>query len=195
VASVAQEEALAFITATYGIQYAPAAPNEYKSRKSSQDAHEAIRPTSVHRTPDSVKNFLSRDQYRLYKLIWDRFVSSQMTPAVYDTLTVDIKAGEYAFKSTSSQLKFPGYKKVYNDSEEEEVKNPIPALKQGQKLTMVDLEAEQHFTQPPARLTEASLVKLLEEKNIGRPSTYAPIIETILKRHYVERQNKQFCAY
>jgi DNA topoisomerase-1 len=120
VSAVAQEEAMNFITQHYGKEYAPTKPNEYKSRKSSQDAHEAIRPTSVHRTPDAVKPFLSRDQYRLYKLIWDRFVSSQMTPAVYDTISVDIKAGDYLLRSSSSQLKFAGYKKVYNDQEEEE---------------------------------------------------------------------------
>lgn len=192
VASVAQEEALAFIKETFGEAYAPASPNEYKSRKTSQDAHEAIRPTSVFRIPDHVKPYLSRDQYRLYKLIWDRFVSSQMTPAVFDTLTVDIAAGDYTLRTSSSQLKFPGYKKVYNDNEEEESKDSIPPLNQGDTLFLQDLEAVQHFTQPPPRFSDASLVKLLEEKNIGRPSTYAPIIETILKRHYVERQNKQF---
>lgn len=192
VSAVAQEEAIAFITEHYGREYAPSEPNQYKSRKSSQDAHEAIRPTSVYRTPESVKPFLSRDQYRLYKLIWDRFVSSQMTPAVYDSIVVDIKAGDYQFRSSSSQLKFAGYKRVYNDQEEEEAKSIIPPLSKDEKLVLESFEAEQHFTQPPPRFTEASLVKLLEEKNIGRPSTYAPIIDTILKRHYVERQNKQF---
>jgi len=192
VSNAAQIEASEYIRSNYGNEYAPDTPNIYKSRKSSQDAHEAIRPTSVNRTPQSIKEYLSRDQYRLYKLIWDRFVSSQMSPAVYDTISVDIKAGEYGFRASSSQLKFAGYKKVYNDSDEEEIKNPIPALKKGQKLVLNGLKPEQHFTQPPPRFTEASLVKLLEEKNIGRPSTYAPIIDTILKRYYVERQNKQF---
>jgi DNA topoisomerase I (EC 5.99.1.2) len=192
VSTVAQEEALHYINAHFGAQYAPDSPNEYKSRKGAQDAHEAIRPTSVTRTPESVKSFLSRDQYRLYKLIWDRFVSSQMAPAVYDTLSVEIKAGSYQLRASSSQLKFPGYRKVYNDGDEDEVKNPIPDLKSGQDVFLQELKPEQHFTQPPPRLTEASLVKLLEEKNIGRPSTYAPIIDTILKRNYVERRNKQF---
>ncbi|MGR6836171.1 type I DNA topoisomerase [Syntrophomonas erecta] len=192
VAAVAQEEALGFISEKYGPEYAPQTANEYKTRKTSQDAHEAIRPTSVFRTPESVKPFLSRDQHRLYKLIWERFVSSQMMPAVYDTLAVDIAAGDYQLRATSSQLKFPGYKKVYQELEEDEVKNPIPELKKGQVLNLDEIKPEQHFTQPPPRFTEASLVKLLEEKNIGRPSTYAPIIDTILKRHYVERQNKQF---
>ncbi|MGI5920201.1 MAG: type I DNA topoisomerase [Syntrophomonadaceae bacterium] len=192
VSTVAQEEALKFIKEEFGDDYSPLAPNQYKSRKTSQDAHEAIRPTSVYRTPESIKPHLSRDQYRLYKLIWERFVASQMTPAVYDTVTVDMAAGDYGLRATSSQIKFNGYKKVYNDNEEEEIKNPIPELKVDQKLHIDEIHDEQHFTQPPPRFTEASLVKLLEEKNIGRPSTYAPIIDTILKRSYVERQNKQF---
>ncbi|MGI6468806.1 MAG: type I DNA topoisomerase [Syntrophomonadaceae bacterium] len=192
VASVAQQEARQFIAAQYGSEYVPSTPNEYKSKKGSQDAHEAIRPTLVSRTPESVKDSLTRDQYRLYKLIWERFVASQMTPAVYDSVTVDIKAGEYGLRATSSQLKFPGYKKVYTDSEEEDAGKPLPELTENQALTLKALNPEQHFTQPPPRFTEASLVKLLEENNIGRPSTYAPIIDTILKRNYVERVNKQF---
>jgi DNA topoisomerase-1 len=192
IANVAQAEALEFIKAEYGIDYVPPIPNEYKSRKSAQDAHEAIRPSSVYRTPESIKAYLSRDQYRLYKLIWERFVGSQMSPAVYDTVTADIEAGDYGLRANSSQIKFPGYKRVYNDSEEDDVKNPIPDVKSGQVLNLKEILPVQHFTQPPPRYTEASLVKLLEEKNIGRPSTYAPIIETILKRQYVERQIKQF---
>lgn len=192
ISSVAQAETLEFISSFYGPEYVPGHPNEYKSRKGAQDAHEAIRPTSVNRTPQVVKDYLSRDQYRLYKLIWDRYVASQMTPAVFDTLAVDITAGEYLLKASSSRLQFPGYKKVYNDSEEEETKNPIPVLKEGQSLKLQDIKSEQHFTQPPPRFTEASLVKLLEEKSIGRPSTYAPIVDTILRRNYVERQNKNF---
>ncbi|MEN6348099.1 MAG: type I DNA topoisomerase [Syntrophomonas sp.] len=192
IASVAQAEALDFIRSQYGDQYAPNTPNEYKSRKSAQDAHEAIRPSSVNRTPESVKAYLSRDQYRLYQLVWARFVASQMNSAIYDTVSVDIKAGDYDLRAHSSQLKFPGYKKVYSDNEEEEVKNPIPELAKGQKLDLKEIKPEQHFTQAPPRFSEASLVKLLEEKNIGRPSTYAPIIDTILKRNYVERQSKQF---
>ncbi|NLB53092.1 MAG: type I DNA topoisomerase [Syntrophomonadaceae bacterium] len=188
----AQEEALDYIKQTYGPKYVPDTPNLYTNKKGAQDAHEAIRPTSVFRNPEKIKAFLTRDQYRLYKLIWDRFVASQMTAAVYDTKTVDIKAGVYGLKATSSTIKFIGYKKVYNDSEEEEVKNAIPELKKGQTLKLIEIDSQQHFTQPPPRFTEASLVKLLEEKNIGRPSTYAPIIDTIIKRYYVERQNKQF---
>lgn len=192
VAASAQTEALDFIGSNYGAEYAPAKPNEYKSRKSAQDAHEAIRPTSIQRTPESVKAFLSQDQYRLYQLIWKRFVSSQMTPALYDSLTVDIAAGDYGFRATSSKLKFIGYKKVYNDSEEEELKNTIPLLKKGDKLNLHEIKPEQHFTQAPPRFSEASLIKLLEEKGVGRPSTYAPTIDTILKRNYAERQNRQF---
>lgn len=192
VAGAAQIEALEFIASSFGKEYAPDQPNEYKSRKSAQDAHEAIRPTSVYRTPQSIKDYLTRDQYRLYKLIWDRFLACQMTPAIFDTIAVDINAGEYVLKANSSRLKFPGYKKAYNDSEEEEIKNPIPDLEQGQVVSLQELKSEQHFTQPPPRFTEASLVKLLEEKNVGRPSTYAPIIDTILRRNYVERQNKAF---
>lgn len=192
VSSVAQEEALEFISQEYGNQYTPDTPNIYKTKKTAQDAHEAIRPTSVFRTPDSIKDYLSRDQYRLYKLIWERFVASQMTAAIFDTLGVDIAAGDCMFRASSSQIKFPGYKKVYNDSEEEEGKNPIPELQEGGKLKRLEFKPEQHFTQPPPRYTEASLVKLLEEKNVGRPSTYAPIIDTILRRNYVVRQNKQF---
>ncbi|MDD4802038.1 MAG: type I DNA topoisomerase [Syntrophomonas sp.] len=192
IAQTAQIEALEFIKSEYGNNYAPSSPNEYKSRKSAQDAHEAIRPSSVERTPDSIKTYLSRDQYRLYKLIWERFVASQMTPAVYDTVVVDVEAGDYGLRANSSQIKFLGYKKVYNDNEDEDVKNPIPEIKPGEVLSLQEIKTEQHFTQPPPRYSEASLVKLLEEKNIGRPSTYAPIIETIIKRHYVERQNKQF---
>ncbi|MGE5390568.1 MAG: type I DNA topoisomerase [Deltaproteobacteria bacterium] len=192
VASIAQEEALVYIRDHYGPQFAPASPNQHKTRKSAQDAHECIRPTSLERNPESVKGALSRDQYRLYKLIWERFVASQMAAAVFDTVTAEITAGGYGFRASSSRLKFSGYLKVYNDEEEETNKNTLPELDQGQKLELLGLEPEQHFTQPPPRYSEASLVKLLEEYNIGRPSTYAPIIDTILKRNYVERQNKQF---
>lgn len=192
ISGIAQMEALDYIRSQYGEQFAPQSPNEYKNKQGAQDAHEAIRPTSATRPPESIKQFLSRDQYRLYKLIWDRFIASQMTPAVYDTLTVDIAAGEYGLRASSSQLRFAGYKKVYNDSDEEEVKNFIPQLKKGEEVFIEETRPEQHFTQPPPRFSEASLIKLLEEKNIGRPSTYAPIIDTILKRNYVERQNRQF---
>ncbi len=192
IASVAQVEAQQFISEKFGPEYAPAKPNEYKGKKGAQDAHEAIRPTLVSRTPESIKDSLSRDQFRLYKLIWERFVASQMTAAVYDRVSVDIKADEYGLKVSSSKLKFPGYRKVYKDGDEEKAGQSLPELKKGQVLKLVKIAAEQHFTQPPPRFNEATLVKFLEENNIGRPSTYAPIIDTILKRHYVERQSRQF---
>jgi DNA topoisomerase-1 len=191
IASVAQAEALEFIRKEYGPDYAPGAPNEYKSKKSAQDAHEAIRPTSVLRTPDNIKEYLSRDQYRLYKLIWERFVASQMSPAVYDTISVDIAAGDYLFRSNSSQIKFTGYKRIYNDNEDEEGKYFIPPLQVKKRLacsgsfpsSIYPAASPLHRSQPG---------QAAGGKTIGRPSTYAPIIETILKRHYVERQNKQF---
>ena len=170
VSQTAQAEALEFIRSQYGDAYAPATANEYKTKKNSQDAHEAIRPTSAYHTPESIKPYLSRDQYRLYKLIWERFIASQMTPAVYDTIQVDINAGDYTFRANSSQLKFLGYKKVYNDMEDE-IKNPIPDLNIGQKLQVIKITPEQHFTQPPPRFSEASLVKLLEAKIRKDPST------------------------
>ncbi len=192
VSPVAQEEALNYIRTAYGASFAPKTPNQYKIGKASQDAHEAIRPTSVERTPESLKPYLTRDQYRLYKLIWERFVASQMTPAVYHITTAEIAAGEYGLRASSSSVYFPGYQKVYADQEENIDKKPLPELKPGETVSLKKLEGEQHFTQPPARYTDASLVKALEEQSIGRPSTYAPIVETILKRGYVERQNRQF---
>jgi DNA topoisomerase-1 len=198
VSGESQDEARNFIIDKFGQDYYPHEPNVYKSRKSAQDAHEAIRPTSVYRRPEDLKKSLSRDQLRLYKLIWSRFVASQMAPAVYDTITVDITGNKIVLRANSSQLKFPGHLAVYEEKEEQEESSKtekstkIPDLKEGQKLTVEKVMPDQHFTQPPPRYTEASLVKLLEEKNIGRPSTYAPIIETIIKRGYVERQAKQF---
>ncbi|MGE5544730.1 MAG: type I DNA topoisomerase [Bacillota bacterium] len=198
VSSEAQAEARSFIIDNYGQEYYPKEPNVYKSRKSAQDAHEAIRPTSVYRRPEDVKASLSRDQLRLYKLIWSRFVASQMAPAVYDTVTVDITGNRLVLRANSSQLKFPGHQAVYEEKDDKEetdklnASDRIPELKEGQALAIEKVLPEQHFTQPPPRYTEASLVKLLEEKNIGRPSTYAPIIDTIIKRGYVERKAKQF---
>ena len=195
VSSDAQAEARTFIMEAFNPDYYPGKPNVYKSRKSAQDAHEAIRPTSVYRRPEDIKAFLSRDQLRLYRLIWSRFVASQMAAAVYDTVTVDINGDKLGLRANSSQLKFPGHLAVYEEKEDEHegetLTNKIPELKVGQKVAVEKVNSEQHFTQPPPRYTEASLVKLLEEKNIGRPSTYAPIIETIIKRGYVERKAKQ----
>lgn len=195
VAGVAQLEARDFLVERFGKEYVPENPRQFRGRKGSQDAHEAIRPTSVWREPPAIKNNLTRDQYRLYSLIWSRFVASQMEAAVIDTLTANINAGQYLFKATGSAIKFPGYLRVYQESrngEEKEQEQSLPPLQSGQVLQLKNLEPKQHFTQPPPRYTEASLVKTMEELAIGRPSTYAPTIETILQRGYVVREQKQF---
>lgn len=184
-----------FIGAHYGNDYLPKDPNVYKSKKNIQDAHETIRPTSILRTPESIKDSLSKDQFKLYKLIWDRFVSCQMAPAVYDTVAVDIKAGNYNFKVSGSVIKFKGFMAVYiegTDEEETENQQKLPQLEQDQVLKLLKLLPKQHFTQPPPRYTEAMLVRILEEKGIGRPSTYAPIIDVIQKRGYVEKEGGRF---
>lgn len=181
-----------YIKEKFGKQYVPDKAPTYKSKKNAQDAHEAIRPTDVLKEPNLVKKYLSADQYKLYKLIWERFVSSQMAPAILDTVSVNIRAGKYIFKASGSTVKFDGYTVLYmEDDEDKEEKNTIPAtFKEGQELILIKLNPKQHFTQPPSRYTEASLVKALEEHGIGRPSTYAPIIATILQRGYVEREGK-----
>ena len=188
VAESAQREAQEFVTKTFGASYLPDAPRVYRSRRSAQDAHEAIRPTSVHRTPDRVKPHLRSDQFKVYKLVWERFVSSQMASAVMDTLSVDIAADGYLFRATGSRVKFPGFLAVYRDLPEngEGQEGWLPALSTGETLAVVALDPQQHFTQPPPRYTEASLVRSLEERGIGRPSTYAPTIETIKRRGYVK---------
>ncbi len=179
----------------YGADYLPETPNVYKSRKTAQDAHEAIRPTSIERKPDEIKASLTRDQYKLYKLIYNRFVSSQMTPAVYDTISADITSGQHKFRFSGQKLKFPGFTIVYeegiDDQEAEASLNRLPALQTGDKATLGEISGDQHFTQPPPRYTEASLVRALEEKGIGRPSTYAPTISTIINRGYVAREQKR----
>ncbi len=188
----------------FGPQFLPESPNTYKSRKAAQEAHEAIRPTSVARHPDAVKQYLQEDEYKVYKLIWQRFVASQMNPAVFDQTTVDIDAipktdgTRYRFRVTGSVLKFEGFLKVYEESkdakdeEDEALKHKLPELVEGQKLTLKGLKPEQHFTEPPPRYNEASLVKELEEKGIGRPSTYAAIISTIQERQYVQKVGGKF---
>ena len=173
----------------------PAKPNVYASGKKAQDAHEAIRPTSIHNTPDEVEAFLSKDQWKLYKLIWQRFAASQMTPAVYDTMSVTIAAGErYQLKASGSRLVFAGFTAVYAgaDATKKEKDIVLPELAAGDALDLGRLLPQQHFTEPPPRYNDASLVKTLEEKEIGRPSTYAPIIETIQARGYVQRVDKHF---
>ncbi|WDL97362.1 type I DNA topoisomerase [Alicyclobacillus sp. ALC3] len=193
----AQVEARALIKDRYGAAYVPTEAKQYSTKSSAQDAHEGVRPTSVERDPESVKSFLSRDQYRLYKLIWERFVASQMTPALLDTTTVDIRAGRALFRATGSVLKFPGFMAVYTEgtddnTNEDDTSKLLPPVEDGQNLPDPGLKPEQHFTQPPPRFSESSLVKSMEELGIGRPSTYAPTIDTILKRGYVVLEQKRF---
>ena len=164
----------------------------YKTKSDAQDAHEGIRPTHIDITPDSIKSNLTPDQYKLYKLIYNRFLASQMQAAIYDTLTVSIDANEYNFKANGQTLKFKGYMTLYVENEEKEEFEKIPYLEVGEEVKKEDLESKQSFTEPPPRYTDASLVKTLEEKGIGRPSTYAPTITTILARRYVEKVQKQF---
>ena len=194
IASDAQNDARNLIAEKYGNALLPDKPNVYKTKNSAQDAHEAIRPTYVSITPAEVKDQLPSDMYKTYKLIWERFVASQMKPAVYETATVDIEAGSYGFRESGSKLVFKGYMSVYvegNDEGTTEKDNILPPLTKGENLTLIELKNEQHFTQPPQRYTEASLIKAMEEKGIGRPSTYAPTITTITARGYVGRDKKQ----
>ncbi|WHX51081.1 type I DNA topoisomerase [Paenibacillus woosongensis] len=196
IAESAQTEAKEYILDKYGEKYAPETPRQYsKKAAGSQDAHEAIRPTSVLRDPESVKSFMSRDQYRLYKLIWERFMASQMSSAVLDTLSVDIAAGDVTFRAVGSKIRFHGFMKVYvegNDDGTTDDDKYLPPLAVGDQLQTEGIEPKQHFTQPPPRYTEARLVKTLEELGIGRPSTYAPTLETIQKRGYVAIEDKKF---
>ena len=182
------------ISGSYGPDYLPAEPNRYKSRKTAQDAHEAIRPTDVNRRPENIKSSLTRDQFRLYKLIWSRFVSSQMTPAVYDTISADIEGDGVLLRASGQKLRFAGFTVVYEEGQDDaqaEQEDMLPALDEGTGARLLEVAQEQKFTQAPPRYTEASLVRALEEKGIGRPSTYAPTIATILARSYVTRENKR----
>ena len=187
----ARDAAKEYITYNFGEKYYPKTPNDYNKgkKKNVQDAHEAIRPSYVERTPESIKKYLSSEQYRLYKLIWSRFMASQMENAKIKNHTVDIEANDYIFKIGSSKVEFDGFLKVYQD-DEEEAQMKFPDLKEGDILDFIKLDAKQHFTQPPPRFSEASLVKQLEEYGIGRPSTYAPIITKIQQRGYVEKLDK-----
>ncbi len=200
VAEMAQREALAYIGERYGPGYAPASPRQYKAKaKGAQEAHEAVRPTLAHREPAAIKEYLTSDQFKLYDLIWKRFIASQMASAVMDSTSVDIQALEkdkgtnYLFRATGSTVKFPGFTVVYTEGkdevseEEEERQRALPPLATGDLLELMALLPEQHFTQPPPRYTEATLIRALEEQGIGRPSTYAPILSTIQERGYVER--------
>ncbi|MFJ7976388.1 type I DNA topoisomerase [Peribacillus sp. JNUCC 23] len=191
----AKEEVRSFIGNAYGQEYILKEERKDKKQTNSQDAHEAVRPTSSLRDPSSVKEYLSRDQFRLYKLIWERLVSSQMASAVMDTMTVDLINADIIFRANGSKIKFPGFMKVYvegTDDSVEEKENMLPEVKEGDTFFSKDIEPKQHFTQPPPRYTEARLVKMLEELGIGRPSTYAPTLDTIQKRGYVSLDNKRF---
>ncbi len=185
----AKAAAAELIRNVYGAEYLPEKPRVYKSKSNAQDAHEAIRPSNVELSPDKVKSSLTSDQYKLYKLIWERFTASQMANAIMDTVSVDIEANNCLFKASGYSVKFDGFTKLYeerNDSEEQG--GALPKIEEKEKLTAAEVVGNQHFTQPPARYNEASLIKALEENGIGRPSTYAPTISTIIDRHYVERE-------
>ena len=181
-----------FVKTTYGDEYAPDAPRTYKTKKSAQDAHEAIRPSNVALLPEDIKDSVTPDLYKVYKLIWERFVASQMASAIFDTVAVDVNVAGYIFKANGSSVKFPGFMKIYVESKEnkEDDDGALPVLEKGEELKLAKLEESQHFTEPPARYTEASLIKAMEEEGIGRPSTYAPTITTILSRNYISRKGK-----
>ena len=198
VSDAALNEVRDFIGSQYGANYLPEKPVHYRSKKDAQDAHEAIRPTDVARTPDSLAGYLNKEELKLYRLIWQRFVASQMMPAIFDQTTIDIEAGRLLFRATGSVQKFDGFLKVYQEGrdekteEDEEAERTLPLVEKGEPLKLNAIKPEQHFTEPPPRYTEATLVKALEEKNIGRPSTYAAIMTTILDREYVEKHEGRF---
>ena len=181
-----------YIKGTYGDSYALPKPRTFRSKSNAQDGHEAIRPTMIDLAPIKIKDSLSADQYKLYKLVWERFIASQMAACVQDTVSADIAAGEHLFKASGFSVRFDGYTRLYTetaDNEEEQGTN-LPLLEEGEPLTLKELKPNQHFTQPPPRYTEATLIRELEENGIGRPSTYAPTLSTILQRGYVEREGK-----
>ncbi|MGM0472210.1 MAG: type I DNA topoisomerase [Bacillota bacterium] len=188
----AQQEAREFIVENYGSKYRPKEAKKYRVKSEAQDAHEAIRPTSVLRTPAKIKQYLNNDQYRLYKLIWEKFVASQMNPAIYKTLSIDIEAGKYLFRASGSRTIFKGFLEVDSFKKNRKDKELPSELAEGQEVELVELKPDQHFTKPPARYTEAKLVKTLEKKGIGRPSTYAPTVATIQDRGYVNKEGKRF---
>ena len=197
VSDTALNEARQFIGTQYGANYLPEKAVHYRSKKAAQDAHEAIRPTEVARTPDSLAKYLKPEELKLYRLIWQRFVASQMMPALFDQTTIDIQAGRFVFRATGSVLKFDGFLKVYQEGrdekpEEDEDERSLPLVGKGEVLSLNKIDPEQHFTEPPPRFTEATLVKALEEKGIGRPSTYAAIMTTIQDREYVEKKEGRF---
>ena len=199
ISAEAQREARTFIDGRYGADYRPGSYRQYKAKAGAQDAHEAIRPSSIQLTPEQVRGDLTGEQYRLYRLIWSRFLASQMANAVYDSVNVEVKAGKHDFRASASTLKFAGYTAVYEESrdeekeEKEEKELPLPELREGEAVVLQGFEPGQHFTQPPAHYTEATLIRALEEQGIGRPSTYAPTVSTILDRGYVKKEGKYLC--
>ena len=203
VSSDALQQVRELIPERFGSSYLPEKPNYYKSKKDAQEAHEAVRPTDVSRTPEDVRKYLEDDLFKLYQLIWQRFVASQMLPAIFDQTSIDISAGDYTFRSSGSVQKFDGYLRVYqlpvanadredDEKDDEGEGNALPRVTEGQILRLDTLRPDQHFTEPPPRYTEATLVKDLEEKGIGRPSTYASIISTIVEREYVRKDQGRF---
>jgi DNA topoisomerase I len=203
IAGEAIDEVRGFIGEKYGAPYLPQAPNVYKSKKEAQDAHEAIRPSSVMRTPEEIERHLSDDELKLYRLIWMRFVASQMMPAVFDQTTIDVTTqgrdgAEYTFRATGSVEKFDGYLRVYKegkdekDEDDEELRHKLPQVEEGEMLKFRGIKPEQHFTEPPPRYNEATLVKKLESDGVGRPSTYASILSTIQEREYVKKDAGRF---
>jgi len=189
ISNVAKAEAATFIEETFGNDYSAHGRQKAKNKEGSQDAHEAVRPSSALRTPESIKEFLNKDQLRLYTLIWNRFIASQMTPAIFSTEKVRLEQNQVIFVANGSKVKFKGYTAVYNDTDKD---NLLPEMDEGDFVKSVNIEPSQHFTQPPARFSEATLVKTLEENGVGRPSTYAPTLETIQRRYYVKLTAKRF---
>ena len=192
ISAEAQTQARDVICSRYGQSYYPASPRVYKTKAGAQDAHEAIRPSDVTLVPEDIRKDLTSEQYKLYKLVWERFIASQMAACVQDTVSTDITAGEHLFKASGFSVRFDGYTRLYTEAvdNEEEQETNLPRLEEGEHLTLKELKPNQHFTQPPPRYTEATLIRELEENGIGRPSTYAPTLSTILQRGYVEREGK-----
>lgn len=190
ISNIAKHEASSFIHEKYGAEYAATKPIKGKLPEGAQDAHEAIRPTSVYRTPADLKEYLTNDQFKLYSLVWNRFMSSQMTPAVMDTMAVTLEQNGVTFKANGSKMKFDGFLKLYKDGKEKD--NLLPDLNEGDTVTLSKTDPAQHFTQPPARYSEANLIKALEENGVGRPSTYAPTLDTIQRRYYVKLTGRRF---
>ena len=196
ISAEAQQEARRFIDSRYGAAYRPGSYRQYKAKAGAQDAHEAIRPSNVYLTPEQIKGDLTGEQYRLYRLIWSRFLASQMANAVYDSVNVEVSALRHTFRASASSLKFAGYTAVYEegrDEDKEEKELPLPELHEGESVALQGFEPLQHFTQPPAHYTEATLIRAMEEQGIGRPSTYAPTVSTILDRGYVKKDGRYLC--